>query len=479
MVKINPRTTWAAGAALIGIASFVFWPGADLAPDADLAQGSDKFAKFEVVPYATPAGITLQPLGKAAGYSMDKQSAAAIPRDEIVFADPTGMTLYTFGEDLNGKSVCNGECTATFPPLVASARAEPFGDWSLIRRDGGARQWALKGKPLYTYVQDIDPGSVAGNSPAATGAPRLDRAGKLVGAGLRGYRGERPEPKILPVGWQPAHLFPMPSLDLPPGIAVKEVPDVSAFALVDIMKHTLYVFDGEVGKETGLCDSGSCLDKWAPLAAPLITQPIGDFDVVDREDGIRQWTYKGKGLYTFSGDLAAGYANGADRRVGWRVAAVTQLFNPPGVTIENTVTRGAVLAANDGMTLYRRDGHIFQSGGGHNLRRGAPKRPAVGRDLGTDPRCGAECLQVWSPFLVASDDAEPRGFWDIAVREDGRRQWNYQGYAMWTYAKDKKPGDMFGHDIYDITLKHTPDEVVEVGTTMAGGAALWWSIAVP
>ena len=473
MVNINSRIGWSAGVAIVAIASVVFWPRSEL------PQGSEESTQFELPYYATPAGITLQPLGKAAGYSLDKQSAATIPRDEIVFADPTGLTLYAYDEDPIGKSVCNDECAETFPPLFASARAEPFGDWSLIARDGGAKQWVLKGKPLYTYSLDIDPGSVAGNSPAATGAPRIDRAGNPVGGGLRGYRGERPEPKILPEGWQPAYLFPMPSLELPPGVAVKEVPDVSAFVLVDIRKHTLYVFDGEIGEETRLlCDSGPCLDQWVPLPAPLIAQPIGDFGVVGRDDGIRQWTYKGKGLHTFSGDLAAGYANGADRRVGWRVAAVTQLFNPPGVSIENTLTRGAVLAANDGMTLYRRDGHVFQSGGGHNLRRGAPKRPAVGRDIGTDPRCGEDCLELWLPFL-APDDAESRGFWEPVLREDGRKQWSYQGYAMWTFAGDQKPGDMLGHDHYDIMLSHKPNEAIEIGTPMAGGVALWWSIAVP
>ena len=471
MVNTNSRITWAAGVAIIGIASFVFWPRSEL------PQGGEAFTRFEA-PYATPAGITLQPLGKAAGYSLDKQSAAALPRDEIAFADHTGLTLYTYDEDPIGKSVCYDECAKAFPPFIASSSAEPFGDWSLIARDGGAQQWALEGKPLYTYWLDIDPGSVAGNSPAITGAPRVDRAGNPVGAGLRGYQGERPEPKVLPEGWQPAHLFPMPWLELPPGIAVKEVPDVSAFVLVDIRKHTLYVFDGEFVSETGACNSGSCSEEWKPLVAPLITQSIGDFDVIDRDDGVRQWTYKGKGLYTYTGDLAAGYANGVNREVDWQVAAVRRLFNPPGVTIENTVTRGAVLAANGGMTLYRRDGHIFQSGGGHNLRRGAPARPAVGRDIGTDPRCGEGCLKNWLPFR-APDDAEPQGFWETVLREDGGKQWSYQGYAMWTFAGDEKSGDMLGHDAYDITLSHNPDETVEVGTPMAAAVAVWWLIAVP
>ena len=471
MPNINQVIVWVAGLAVIVVTFVYFWP-----PGA-VPSKQMHIADLEFAPYATPAGITLQPLGKAAGYSLDKQSAAALPRDEIVFADPTGLTLYTHNADPVGQSVCYDECANVFPPLIASSRAEPYGDWSLVTRDDGARQWALKGKPLYTYSLDIDPGSVAGNSPAATGAPRVDRAGNPVGAGLRGYQGERPELKPLPDGWQPAYLYPMPWLELPPGISVNELPDASAFVLVDISKHTLYRFAGEVGEEARQCDPGSCRDEWVPLSAPLIAKPIGDFKPVDRDDGIRQWTYKGKGLYTYSGDLAAGYANGVDREPGWHVAAITQLPNPPGVTIENTITRGAVLALN-GMTLYRRDGHIFQSGGGHNLRRGAPARPAVGRDIGTDPRCGEECLDLWKPFL-APEGAEARGFWAPVLREDGRKQWSYQGYALWTFEGDEKPGDMLGHDTYDIVVNHNPHEIVDIGTPMAGSVALWWSIAVP
>jgi len=50
---------------------------------------------------------------------------------------------------------------------------------------------------------------------------------------------------------------------------------------------------------------------------------------------------------------------------------------------------------------------------------------------------------------------------------------------MWTFAGDEKSGDMLGHDAYDITLSHKPDETVEVGTPMAAAVALWWSLAVP
>jgi predicted lipoprotein with Yx(FWY)xxD motif len=80
-----------------------------------------------------------------------------------VLADPNGMTVYTFAKDSPGKSVCNGECDAKWPPVKAAADAKPFGDYTIITRDDGARQWADEDRPLYTDVKDQKPGDVMGD----------------------------------------------------------------------------------------------------------------------------------------------------------------------------------------------------------------------------------------------------------------------------------------------------------------------------
>ncbi|RPH42649.1 MAG: hypothetical protein EHM87_16185 [Burkholderiales bacterium] len=82
-----------------------------------------------------------------------------------VFVGPTGMTLYTFDRDAagSGKSVCNGQCAALWPPLKADAGATPTGDWSVVTRDDGSRQWAFKGKPVYHWVKDTKPGDRTGD----------------------------------------------------------------------------------------------------------------------------------------------------------------------------------------------------------------------------------------------------------------------------------------------------------------------------
>jgi len=82
-----------------------------------------------------------------------------------VLTNSNGMTLYTFDKDVggSGKSVCNGQCATIWPPLMASSYAVPTGDYSIVTRDDGAKQWAYKGKPLYTWVKDTKPGDKTGD----------------------------------------------------------------------------------------------------------------------------------------------------------------------------------------------------------------------------------------------------------------------------------------------------------------------------
>jgi predicted lipoprotein with Yx(FWY)xxD motif len=83
-----------------------------------------------------------------------------------MLVDVAGMTLYTFDMDVAGssKSKCNGPCAALWPPVMAAADAKPEGELSLVIRDDGARQWAYKGKPIYTYAADKKAGDATGDN---------------------------------------------------------------------------------------------------------------------------------------------------------------------------------------------------------------------------------------------------------------------------------------------------------------------------
>jgi predicted lipoprotein with Yx(FWY)xxD motif len=82
-----------------------------------------------------------------------------------VLTNSAGMTLYTFDKDAagSGKSVCNGPCATNWPPLMAAADAKPSGDYTVITRDDGGKQWAYKGKPLYLWIKDSKPGDKTGD----------------------------------------------------------------------------------------------------------------------------------------------------------------------------------------------------------------------------------------------------------------------------------------------------------------------------
>ncbi|MGE0797988.1 MAG: hypothetical protein AB7G13_14200 [Lautropia sp.] len=111
----------------------------------------------------TSAAITIAAL-LAACAAMSPAPAPATVADGVLVG-PNGMTLYTFDRDAagSGKSVCNGPCAANWPPLMVSGSAAAAGDYAVVTRDGGGRQWAFKGKPLYYWAKDQKPGDRTGD----------------------------------------------------------------------------------------------------------------------------------------------------------------------------------------------------------------------------------------------------------------------------------------------------------------------------
>lgn len=82
-----------------------------------------------------------------------------------VIANGDGMTLYTFDKDVagSGKSVCNGPCATNWPPYKVGADGKSGGDWTIISRDDGSKQWAYGGKPVYQWIKDQKPGDKTGD----------------------------------------------------------------------------------------------------------------------------------------------------------------------------------------------------------------------------------------------------------------------------------------------------------------------------
>jgi predicted lipoprotein with Yx(FWY)xxD motif len=371
---------------------------------------------------ATPPGITQEPVVHAA--VMQAGIAAGVSGGS--FADARGMTLYTYdGDATPGKSSCAGDCAKSWQPLAAPPDAKAAGDWSPIVRDDGVRQWAYRGKPLYLSAGDAQPGDAAGN-----GADGLWHVARAVADDIA----------------------------TPASVALRPVANALGDVFVDYRGMTLYVFDGDAPGSPACVDS--CLKSWTPLAAGALARPSGDWSIAVRADGSRQWSYDGRPLYSYAGDAKPGDAKGAIADPRWRPAALRRYFVPPEVR-PRINGRTMVLATADGMTLYARDKFRF-SFGGYSVNDGPPATPAIGRAIGA-AGCARDCVKTWTP-LAAPPDAQPSGFWSIALRDDGARQWAYQGYPVYTNANDRKPGDMLGRDVFDLT---------------DGSNALYWRVVTP
>jgi predicted lipoprotein with Yx(FWY)xxD motif len=82
-----------------------------------------------------------------------------------VLVDVKGMTLYILDRDTApNKSTCYGQCATNWPPLMVSGDAKDSGNWTVVTRDDGGKQWAYKGKPLYFWKDDKKPGDTEGDN---------------------------------------------------------------------------------------------------------------------------------------------------------------------------------------------------------------------------------------------------------------------------------------------------------------------------
>ncbi len=117
------------------------------------------------MPIRTLASALLLTLTLSACSAYGTRPEAPAVLADGVLTGSSGMTLYTFDKDAagSGKSVCNDACAKNWPPLMAKPDATPSGDYSIISRDDGGKQWALKGKPLYYWVKDQKPGDKSGD----------------------------------------------------------------------------------------------------------------------------------------------------------------------------------------------------------------------------------------------------------------------------------------------------------------------------
>lgn len=86
---------------------------------------------------------------------------------------------------------------------------------------------------------------------------------------------------------------------------------------------------------------------------------------------------------------------------------------------------GGVMVSETGMTLYTFD------------------KDPVG---GGESACTGSCAANWPPLTAGAADQAAQPF-SIITRDDGSRQWAYEGNPLYLWINDQMPGDMSGDNV--------------------------------
>lgn len=211
--------------------------------------------------------------------------------EAVALTTTGGRTLYTFdGEAKNDKQQCaDGDCSPQWTPLPAPALATSVGEFSVVTRFDGSMQWAFRKKPLYLYNGDHLAGDVNGAS--------VDKQWR-VAALTRNF--SPPTVTVLTLEGY-GDTMATDGMTLYGGYAFGK--RWGGRNLRDTFKDAYHK-----GKTLGgaACDDGQCLKSWRPFAAAKNAQAGGFWEPIVREDGTRQWAYKGFAMYTFAADAAPG-----------------------------------------------------------------------------------------------------------------------------------------------------------------------------
>lgn len=371
--------------------------------------------------YTTLDGKTLYTWPRAelrnGGTADMKGSASAC--DDVKTTENAGlMSPYPAGLELPELDT-RPTCAQAWPPVIAVDDAKPVGKWTLIRRHDKRLQWAYDGLVLYTSAMDKQPGDTIG------------------GTKLNGQRGG---------GDSPAHRIPIgPPADVPGQFIVEQNNNGRELLLANGV--TVYTFDGDAPNKSN-CNE-NCAQQWTPVLAPEIgSLNRKDWSVVERKSGERQWAFRSKPLYTFTGDSGPHIRDGLDVP-GWHTI-FTQLAPawPPTFTTQDT-PGGIVLADARGHTIY-----VYNCGDDalDQLACDHPDTPQEYRYAvcgGGDP---IRCAKTF-PYVVAAEgevsinttwtvmDIDPNtGHRAKPGQAEALRVWAYRDRPVYTFVRDVGPG---------------------------------------
>ena len=311
-------------------------------------------------------------------------------------------------------------CTDVWPPVLAAVDAKPVGKWTIVDRLDGRKQWAYNGMALYTSVLD-------------------KRAGDVLGGSNMFYAPE--------VG---AQRFPVqPDPNVPSHFIVTSTMMGRVVTLKD--GWAIYTSDRDARHKSN-CDA-DCLLEWTPIEAPAYARPVGEWTVFERAPGVRQWAFRGKPVYRHPTDSKTLSQDGSDV-AGWHNVYTQQAPMPPSDFTLRENFLGVVLADSKGNAVYRyhcADDAVDQ------LACDNPETPQVYRLAVCGGGDWQRCLKTF-PYVIAPAGAKSGSqVWTTMYidpktgkraakgRADVLHVWAFRDRPIYTFAGDRRPGDMNAH----------------------------------
>ena len=239
-------------------------------------------------PLVVKNDVTLGSFFTATGLVKSATPVSAV--ETVASVARQGFALYTFDNDTTGTSNCNAACLTNWPALIANDGAVAQAPYSIITRGSGLKQWAINDMPLYFFAGDTSANDTNGEG---VGGKWIVARGAPVAVSNHTTKGK---------------IF----------IAHGSLVIVTGAADTLHNNLTLYTFDKDsAGSGKSTCNGG-CVGAWPPLYATATAKAFGDFSIIARDTGEKQWAYKGKPLYFYVGDSAAGDVAG--EYTDWTIA---------------------------------------------------------------------------------------------------------------------------------------------------------------
>lgn len=200
-----------------------------------------------------------------------------------------------------------------------------------------------------------------------------------------------------------------------------------------------------------MCDN-ECARTWNPIVAPDLARAYGEWSIIERSPGVRQWVYRGKPVYSYVLDTRSWSFEGSDVP-GWSNVYTQEAPPPPAMfTVQDTIS-GQVLADAHGKTIYT---YVCGDDSIQQLACDHPDDTQVYRLAMCGGGDAEKCLRHWPYVEVDEGTASDNRAWTVlsidpktgrrasAEQADALHVWAYRDRPVVTYGLDEHPGDVHG-----------------------------------